>query len=164
MERCDIVFLHRSQFLRFSACALVCIETLAGCMNGSSAPVGCEPKPGDEKLVNSRSPSRTDEQTEPATQQGIQGRVVKLLGDFTLEPPLGEIVPEPVPVHVFRGRLAPIDAPNPQHAALVKIIQPDEEGRFRLSLPPGEYTLVAEIDGQLYLNNRAEDGFWIRSS
>lgn len=93
-------------------------------------------------------------------QQGINGRVVKLVGDFTLDPPRGESVPQAAPVHLFRGRLLPIDEPDPEHPQFVQIVQPDEQGRFKIPLPPGEYTLVAEIDGFLYLNNADAEGNW----
>ena len=92
--------------------------------------------------------------------QGIRGRVVKLVGDFTMDPPRGESVPQSVPVHVFRGRVKPLDAPDPKHPRLVRIVKPGGDGRFELALPPGEYTLVAEVDGKLYLNSWADDGCW----
>ena len=92
--------------------------------------------------------------------QGIRGQVIKLVGDFTLDPPTGREEPQSVPVHVFRGRLQPLDAPDPEHPALIKILQPDKDGRFEIALPPGEYTLVAEIDGKLYINSWMEDGSW----
>ena len=92
--------------------------------------------------------------------QGVRGRVVKLVGDFTLDPPRGRRLPQAVPVHVFRGRLLPLEKPDPKHPALIKIVQPGRDGRFEIALPPGEYTLVAEIDGELYINSWMEDGCW----
>ena len=92
--------------------------------------------------------------------QGIKGRVVKLVGDFTMDPPTGQRVPEVVPVHVFKGRVQPFEKPDPKHPALVSILTPDKEGRFEIALPPGEYTLVLDIGGRLYLNNWLDDGSW----
>ena len=92
--------------------------------------------------------------------QGIRGRVIKLVGDFTMDPPMGERVPQSVPVHVFKGRVKPQDKPDPRHPQLLRIVKSGRDGRFELALPPGEYTLVAEIDGKLYLNNWADDGCW----
>jgi hypothetical protein len=92
--------------------------------------------------------------------QGVHGRVIRQTGDFTLDPPTGQRLPLLAPVHVFRGQLQPIEHPDPEHQAFIKIVMPDNEGRFELSLPAGEYTLVAEIDGRLYLNNWLEDGSW----
>jgi len=94
--------------------------------------------------------------------QGIDVRVVKLPRAFTDpgEPGAGVQQPLPVPVHVFRGRVQPFEKPDPHHPALLRIVQPDGAGRFRLPLPPGEYTLVLELDGRLYLNNWLEDGSW----
>jgi len=86
--------------------------------------------------------------------------VVKLVGDFTMDPPTGQRVPELAPVHVFRGRVQPFEKPDPKHPALVRVVRPGKDGRFELELPPGEYTLVLEIDGKLYLNNWLEDGSW----
>jgi hypothetical protein len=104
--------------------------------------------------------SRPASLPEAGPAQGIRGRVIKLTGDFTIEPPTGKQMPQSAPVHVFRGRLQPLDAPDPKHPALVKILQADKEGRFEIALPPGEYTLVAEIDGKLYINSWMDDGCW----
>lgn len=98
--------------------------------------------------------------TPSEAQQGLRVKVVKLVGDFTMDPPTGKRLPELVPVHIFRGRLQPFEKPDPRHPALVKISQPGKDGRLELALPPGEYTLVLEIDGRLYLNNWLEDGSW----
>ncbi|MGQ9662360.1 MAG: hypothetical protein ACUVWX_08505 [Kiritimatiellia bacterium] len=96
----------------------------------------------------------------PKVTQGIRGQVVKLVGDFTMDPPTGQRVPISVPVHVFRRRIQPFEKPNSQHPALVKVLHSDKEGKFEIELPPGEYTVVIELSGKLYLNNWMEDGCW----
>jgi hypothetical protein len=92
--------------------------------------------------------------------QGIKGQVLKLVGDFTLDPPQGERKPISVPVHIFRGRVKSIEKPDLKHPALLRVVQPGTDGRFEVSLLPGEYTVVAEIGGRLYLNNWLDDGSW----
>lgn len=93
-------------------------------------------------------------------QQGLRVKVVKLVGDFTMEPVTGRRLPECVPVHVFRGRVQPFEKPDAAHPALLQVVVPGADGRFALPLPPGEYTLVLELDGRLYLNNWLADGCW----
>jgi len=107
-------------------------------------------------------PASPSPQAPPAAEakEGLRVKVVKLVGDFTMDPPTGQRVPEVVPVHVFKGRVQPFEKPDPKHPALVKIVRPDKNGRFELALPPGEYTLVLDIAGRLYLNNWMEDGCW----
>lgn len=92
--------------------------------------------------------------------QGLRVKVVRLVGDFNVDPPTGERVPERSPVHLFRGRLQPFEQPDPRHPALVKILQPGNDGRCEVALAPGEYTLVLDIGGKLYLNNWLADGSW----
>lgn len=90
--------------------------------------------------------------------QGIDGQVVALEGNFMPGPvvpgrlPGGTKKPLSVPVHVFRGRIEVRERPDPKHPALVAVVKSDAQGKFRVPLPPGEYTVVAEIDGKLYLN------------
>lgn len=91
---------------------------------------------------------------EPGGAQGISGTVVKLRGDHmpTRGQPRGERTPLAAPVHIFKGQLKPMAAPDPKHPQFVTTVQADKEGRFRVELPPAEYTAVAELDGKLYLN------------
>ena len=96
-------------------------------------------------------------------EQGVQGRVLKLTGNFMPSiggPPGGKTQPLAVPVHIFKGSLRPLAKPDPKHPALVTIVQADKDGRYRAALPPGTYTVVAEIDGKLYLNLFLGEGTW----
>jgi hypothetical protein len=94
--------------------------------------------------------------------QGVRGQVVKMTGDFMPGPgpSRGRRTPLAVPVYVFKGRIRPMAKPPREHPALLKVLQADKEGRFELALPPGEYTVVAEIDGALYLNLISGPGEW----
>ncbi len=98
-------------------------------------------------------------------EQGVTGQVIRLTGNFQpmleppdeLEPPFGK-PPRgkrqvlKAPVHIFKGKMKALMTPDHKHPQLVTVVKPDEKGVFRAPLPPGEYTVVAEIDGRLYLN------------
>ena len=106
--------------------------------------------------------------------QGVMGKVLALRGEG--KPALGPLKPRlapgpgggpslkagplSVPVHVFRGPLRPFTKPNPKHHALVKTVRSDKQGNYRVALPPGVYTVVAQIRGKLYLTARRDDGHW----
>lgn len=87
--------------------------------------------------------------------------VLKLTGNRMprIGPP-GATRPLSVPVHVFEGALKPLAKPDPTHSARAKTVRSDRQGRYRVPLPPGVYTVVAEIAGKLYLNLRRSDGNW----
>ena len=98
---------------------------------------------------------------EPAkAEQGVAGTIVKLVGNFMPGPdgPKGTTMPQAVPVHVFKGKVKVFQEPDPEHPAFVGTTQADEEGAFRIPLPPGDYTVVPEIDGKLQLNIQTFDG------
>ena len=63
-----------------------------------------------------------------------------------------------MPVHIFKGQIKVIETPDGRHPAFVRKVQADAEGTFRCALPPGEYTVVAEINGKLYLNSFTDGG------
>ncbi len=92
--------------------------------------------------------------------QGIAGHVVKLAGNFmpapvlagTPPPAKGKRTPLAVPVHVFKGVVHVAQKPDPKHPQLVTTVIADADGAFKVPLAPGDYTVVAEIDGRLYLN------------
>ncbi len=93
--------------------------------------------------------------------QGVKGKVVKLTGNFMPTPdatPGGSRTPLAVPVHIFKGKVKTFQKPNPKHPQLVKIVNSGKDGDYRCVLPAGEYTVVAVIDGRLYLNAWSSDG------
>ena len=55
-----------------------------------------------------------------------------------------------VPVHVFKGRIGPFAGQAKEHRAYVVTVTTDEMGRYRAALPPGQYSVVAEIGDKLY--------------
>ena len=84
--------------------------------------------------------------------QGVSGLVVALSGNQQPRIGIGRPAarrPISVPVHVFRGRLKPFEKPVKMHDQLVKIIQSDKAGKFKIELPPGVYSIVPVIDGKL---------------
>ncbi|MCG3181687.1 MAG: hypothetical protein BIFFINMI_04086 [Phycisphaerae bacterium] len=112
---------------------------------------GCGPKP-----PAAGPPAQAD------AAQGLHVKVVKVAGAFDElgEPGVPREQPLRVPVHLFRGRVQPFEKPDPRHPALIRIVTPDAQGRADLALPPGEYTLVLDLAGRLYLNNWLADGSW----
>lgn len=92
---------------------------------------------------------------EPA--QGVTGKILKMEGNFM--PSIGQranggqVLPISVPVHVFKGKLKSFEKPDPKHPQLVATVRSDKDGVYRVALEPGEYTIVAEINGRLYLNS-----------
>ncbi len=95
--------------------------------------------------------------------QGIRGQVLKLTGNHMPGPGRrvgGGTKPLSVPVHVFKGRLRHFATPDPKHPQLLKIVRSDAKGNYAVALEPGLYTVVAEIDGKLYLNLFTGDGSW----
>lgn len=102
--------------------------------------------------------------------QGIKGKVVKMSGNFMptitddTKPAKPDdskkTVPLSVPVHVFKGKVQVFKKPNPGHEQFVKIVTSDKDGMYSIALNPGEYTVVAEINGELYLNSFSGGGSW----
>jgi hypothetical protein len=123
--------------------SLVLVSLLAAC-HGITEP---EPRP-----------QQPDPHAHPAPTgaEGVDGVVIKLVGDF--EPcslpcsTSGTTTPLSVPVHVFRGAHRVVEKLDPKDPALVQSVLADEKGFYQAELPPGVYTVIAEIDGKLYLN------------
>ena len=96
--------------------------------------------------------------------QGIEGKVVRLVGDH-MPPASGMAVPVSTEVWVFKGK---ISGRSPQwsiaearnHPQRLTCIQSDQAGQFFVSLEPGEYTLFARYDSYLYLNSFAGNGHY----
>ncbi|KAI9033454.1 hypothetical protein DFJ74DRAFT_652486 [Hyaloraphidium curvatum] len=95
----------------------------------------------------------------------VTGTVRKLVGNQMPSPfgrPGGAASPLSVPVHVFKGdAISPHDSPGSKHAAdLLKTVRSGKDGKYGVELPAGTYTIVAEIDGKLYLNMTTGKGHW----
>lgn len=85
---------------------------------------------------------------------GITGTVGVLTGDHM--PPMPESdAPTPAagaPVHVLRGAHAPMATIDRAGSDYVGTATTDQDGRFRVALPPGTYTVLTEHGGEPYLN------------
>lgn len=99
--------------------------------------------------------------------QGVSGFVMRLQGNQmpTVGSSRSKSEPEPVStdVWVFSGR---IKSKGPrlsvtqasEYPSLVNRVHSDQQGKFFVSLPPGEYTLFAQYGSNLYLNSFLGDG------
>lgn len=99
--------------------------------------------------------------------QGVSGVVTRLQGN---QMPMvnrdnSRTAPSPVStqIWIFSGRIPgkgthwPISEAQ-KHPNLVGRVQSDSQGKFFVSLPPGEYTLFAQYGDNLYLNSFTGDG------
>ncbi len=108
--------------------------------------------------------------TEPnfsQTKQGIAGTVLRLSDNQmpTIDTTSLRKKPEPIKttVWIFSGRVPAQGTHWPvalaqKHPRLIKQISSDSRGNFLVELPSGEYTLLAQYDDNLYLNNFLGDG------
>ncbi|HEY9737391.1 MAG TPA: carboxypeptidase-like regulatory domain-containing protein [Trichocoleus sp.] len=102
----------------------------------------------------------------PLPAQGIHGQVVRLSGNHMpgVGPSSGSREPVQTCLWIFSGSIPA--AGNPywalsearNHPALVTQVASDADGRYSVSLPPGEYTVLAEYDDSLYLNQFSGSG------
>ena len=116
-------------------------------------------------------PSPSPSPSSPAAfPQGVRGHVIEKTGNFmpgvvgkstTPNAPrkagapdtTRKTTPLSVPVHVYRGAIARTERHDPKSPAYVTTVTSDANGEYRVALPAGTYTVVAEIDGKLYLNS-----------
>jgi hypothetical protein len=103
----------------------------------------------------------------PNQRQGVSGMVTRLQGNQMPMVNRNNFRTAPSPVStqvwIFSGRISskgthwPVsEAQN--HPNLVSRVQSDNQGKFFVSLPPGEYTLFARDGDNLYLNSFMGDG------
>ncbi len=103
--------------------------------------------------------------------QGVTGQIIVLRGNHMpgvrpAEQPRSDAdaprgAPSPnAPVHVLHGRHMPTERIDYASNAYVGTATTDAEGRFRISLPPGNYTVLTEHDERLYLNHFVAGGEW----
>jgi hypothetical protein len=123
-------------------------------------PVKQQDPPSDP--TPSPEPTRKPAPPPPVGQQGVSGRVEKWTGDFMPGPGpgKGKVEALSVPVHVFKGRVPSTTKPDPSHPQLVAIVKSDANGFYMKDLEAGEYTVVAEINGALYLNSYSGANEW----
>ena len=93
----------------------------------------------------------------------VRGRVTKLVGKnaTSIRKKKKGIPLKGIPVYVLLGKFRPFaNIKDRQPLTLILTAYTDHEGRFEFSVRPGQYTIVAEINGKLYLNNYIDNGFW----
>lgn len=100
---------------------------------------------------------------------GVTGKVLFLEGDFMPgpDPPRGKTLP--VVRKLLFYQAARLEQCQPQgsggffrkvNTPLMGSVVSDKNGRFKISLKPGTYTVVAEEQGQLYANG--SDGVYLK--
>ncbi|MBL8623264.1 MAG: hypothetical protein JNK64_18270 [Myxococcales bacterium] len=121
--------------------------SIAACASSSPAPRAAAPPP----------PLASDGTS------GIAGTVAILAGNYMPPTPPGTPGPQPAagaPVHILRGPHALMAAIDRGSADYVATVTTDRDGRFRVVLPAGTYTVLTEHDGAPYLNCFSGDGTW----
>ena len=94
--------------------------------------------------------------------QGIHGMVKEESGNRMPGP--GRELPPPIPVkttiYVYEPTsLSQVESANggPVYTAvkskLIKSVETDEKGSFRIALPPGTYSLFAKVEGGFFANS-----------
>lgn len=107
----------------------------------------------------------------PDGSQGVVGRVTVLRGNHMPQIYPADIPPPPqadpagapqadAPVHVLRGRHMPFERLDPGASFYLGSSTTGPDGTFRVALPPGEYTVLTEHEGQAYRNSFQPDGAW----
>jgi len=99
----------------------------------------------------------------------LSGRVEKWVGNFQPSRKESNINNQKKPlktkIYVFKGKLK--SNGNPELALsqeitnkVFAILDSNSNGDFRVQLPPGEYTIFAEISGKLYRNSFDGEGYF----
>lgn len=103
----------------------------------------------------------------PNQRQGVSGSVTRLQGNQIpgIDRSNRATPPSPVStqVWIFSGRIPGKGShwsvsEAEKQPNLVSRVRSDEQGKFFVSLPPGEYTLLAQYGDNLYLNSFLGDG------
>lgn len=90
----------------------------------------------------------------------LSGRVERWSGN--LMPTRGTLTgasknqPLQTKVYIFKGKVksnGPTLEFSPETQKVFAVVNSDKNGDFKVQLPPGEYTVFAEIDGKLYKNS-----------
>jgi hypothetical protein len=91
----------------------------------------------------------------------LSGKVEKWDGNFIpsrdAKAASSKILPLKTKIYIFKGKIKSEGNPtlsfSPQVHKVYAVVNSDENGIFKVQLPPGEYTVFAEIDGKLYRNS-----------
>ena len=126
-----------------------------------AAAAACSLSPADPAPTAPTTQPSSQPATQPAPAQGVRGKVLKVTGNLMPGPGparRGNRTLLSVPVHVFKGPVKPIAKPDPTHPQLLVTVRSGADGAYTVPLEPGRYTVVAEIDGKLYLNSYRDSG------
>ena len=67
-------------------------------------------------------------------------------------------------IYIFKGKIKSNGLPTfelaPTTNKVFTVVNSDKNGTFKVQLPPGEYTVFAEIDGKLYRNSFDGEGYF----
>ncbi|NEQ44311.1 MAG: carboxypeptidase regulatory-like domain-containing protein [Leptolyngbya sp. SIOISBB] len=110
----------------------------------------------------------SDSGTQQSLIQGVRGKVRKLTGNQMPsspdQPNSGNMELVQTTVWIFTAPIPGNGSPRwpvaeaEQHSNLVRQVESDRNGCYRVELPPGEYTIFAQYDDHLYLNSFQGDG------
>ncbi len=112
---------------------------------------------------------RSDVQNPEVHESTLSGRIIKWSGNFI--PSRSSInkgsqkLPLETKLFIFKGKIKSNGTPHfnlsPLSAKPFAVINSNKNGEFKTQLPPGEYTIFAEIEGgRLYRNSLDGDGFY----
>lgn len=116
--------------------------------------------------LNLIGPTMISNQQKPNQKQGVQGVVLSESGNQMPSPnqQRSESNLVSTKVWIFSGKIMSPNCPRwslekaKQHPNLIGWTVSNSKGKFKVGLPPGEYTLLAEFGSDLYLNNFLGDG------
>lgn len=118
--------------------------------------------------VSFAGPITLSQQKLPHQSQGISGFVIYLSGNQMptnqTDESRSNSQPVSTKVWIFSGKIMGTGSPRwllekaQKHPSLIGWTVSDSNGKFKVGLPPGEYTLLAEYGSNLYLNKFLGDG------
>ncbi len=92
------------------------------------------------------------------SKQGVEGAVERRTSGGVPPPPDTPVrvfaTPIPSRVLVFKGKLEPKQELSEKNPQWVKTIETDKQGKFKIELEPGEYTLAAVVEKTLFATER----------
>jgi hypothetical protein len=96
----------------------------------------------------------------------LSGKVEKWEGNFipsrNAKGANSKVLPLKTKVYIFKGKVKSDGNPaldfSPKVHKVYAVVNSDETGVFKVQLPPGEYTVFAEINGKLYRNSFDGEG------
>ena len=133
-------------------------------VGGQTAPAGTSSSL--PKAINSF-PGRAI-RTPSVLESTFSGRVEKWVGNFMpsrgTTTPSSKKLPLKTKIYIFKGKIKTDGSPNlnlnSETTKVFSVVNSNENGEFSVQLPPGEYTVFAEIEGKLYRNSFDGEGHY----